>query len=111
MATQDYKAISVTAKKRRADALVEEASVPIEQINKLPKDLTTISQDPKLFSQHEIEIINSEPEDILLKIRERIWTALEVTEAFCKAAAIAQQLVSFHDICDQHRYNRVYGSN
>lgn len=93
MAAQTYKDISAIARQRRHDALAGEAKLSASQLRDLPKDVTHISRDLKVFSQDEIEIINSEPEDILLKISERIWTALEVTEAFCKSAAIAQQLV------------------
>jgi len=93
MAAQTYIDISTTAQQRRKDALAREAQLPASQLEGLPKDVTNLSRDLKVFSQAEVEIINSEPEDILLKIKERIWTALEVTEAFCKSAAIAQQLV------------------
>lgn len=62
----------------------------------LPNDLTTFSLQAGLYTIDEIEILQSEAEDILQKIRHRIWTAVEVTEAFMKAAAVAQRLVSLN---------------
>lgn len=65
----------------------------IEEGN-LPNDLTDYSFKSGLYTTEEVEILQSEAEDILQKIRDRIWTSIEVTEAFMKATAIAQQLVS-----------------
>lgn len=92
MAT-DYRDIAAIAKQRRADALSKEPLLSDEILKAAPQNVTHLSRDLSIFSQDEIEIINSEAEDILLKIRERIWTSLEVTEAFCKSAVYAQQLV------------------
>lgn len=97
MASTDYKELSAIARRRRDHALIGEASLSADKLARLCKDVTGVSQDLTVFSQDEIEIINSEPEDIVLKIRQNIWTALEVTEAFCKSAAIAQQLVRTSD--------------
>ncbi len=93
MDIHNYKEISRVARERRDKAIPSTYLLPEDILSKLPKDLTAIPKSSKHFSHEEIEIIESEAEDILLKIKEKIWTALEVTEAFCKAAAVAQQLV------------------
>ena|SRR2546421_2664897 len=55
------------------------------------------------YTTDEVEIIESQAEDILQKIRDRIWTSLEVTQAFCKAAALAQELVCQSLLPKRHR--------
>lgn len=60
----------------------------------LPNDLTAFSFKSGWYTMEEVEILQSEAEDILQKIRDRIWTSTEVAEAFTKAAAVAQRLVS-----------------
>lgn len=93
MPAQNYKEIAEIALKRREAAIPPEYLLPREKLDRLPKDLTTVPRDSGHFTHDEIEIIESEAEDILQKIKEKIWTSLEVTKAFCKAAAVAQQLV------------------
>ena len=89
----DYKTIASIAQKRRDAALASFYSPPTIPEEKLPKDLTNISRDSGWLTVEEVEIVESEAEDILLKVRERIWTAVEVAQAFCKSAAMAQKLV------------------
>ena len=93
MTTMNYKDISAIARKRRDAVLSSFFTVPNADEAKLPNDLTSYSLKSGFYTTDEIEIIESEAEDILQKIREQIWTSLEVTEAFCKAAALAQELV------------------
>ena len=93
MATSNYKDISTIARKRRDALLSSFYDVPSFDDSKLPTNLTAYSLECGYYSTSEIEIIESEAEDILQKIRDRLWTSLEVTEAFCKASALAQQLV------------------
>lgn len=60
-----------------------------------------ILQVPKtcgILTEREISITeDNDAVDIVEKIRQQELTAEEVTVAFCKRAAIAQQLVSLHD--------------
>jgi amidase len=46
-----------------------------------------------LLSSKETVIINSDTEVILENLLSRKWSAVEVTTAFCKSAAVAQQMV------------------
>lgn len=88
-----YEEIGERARARRENSIPKHYLLPDEVLARLPKNVTSIARTSKHFTYDEIEIIESQAEDILLKIRERIWTSLEVTGAFCKAAAVAQQLV------------------
>ena len=93
MEGKPYKEIGAIARERRDKSIPSAYSLPVETVSKLSRNITTVPKTSKLFTHEEIEIIESEAEDILLKIKEKIWTSLEVAEAFCKAAAAAQQLV------------------
>jgi amidase len=90
---QNYKRIAEIALKRREAAIPDEYLLPKAALINLPQNLTTIPRTSGHFTTAELEIIESNAEDILLKIKERKWTSLEVTKAFCKAAIVAQQLV------------------
>ena len=94
MALPNYKEIASIAKQRRDVACPSHYLIPDHKLSDLPKDVTSVPLKSGHFTHNEIEIIESEAEDILQKISETIWTAVEVTDAFCKAAAVAQQLVS-----------------
>ncbi len=56
-------------------------------------DVTNVHADTGLFTAAQLEIISSSAETILTKVAEGGWTAVEVTEAFCLSASVAQQLV------------------
>jgi amidase len=89
-----YHEISTIARQRRNTALASfHESFSIEK-SALPNDLTAFLFNSRCYTTDEVEILQSEAEDILQKIMDRIWTAVEVAEAFMKAAAVAQQLVS-----------------
>lgn len=90
----DYKSIAADAQKRRNESLPQSYLLPPYHLKDLPRNVTAVATNARHFTTEELEIINSQAEDILIKVRERIWTAREVTEAFCKAATVAQQLVS-----------------
>ena len=94
MATALYKEISAIARKRRA-ANIEAfyPDIPTAEEAKLPQNLRQYALSSGFYTTDELEIIQSEAEDILQKIRDGIWTAVEVTSAFCKASAYAQSLV------------------
>ena len=93
MASTTFKDISAIARKRRDAVISSFHTVPKVDESTLPNDLTSYSFKCGYYSPKETEIIESEAKDILQKIRDRKWTSLEVTKAFCKAAALAQELV------------------
>jgi amidase len=94
MADTDYRTISKIAQKRRATNIAAYFATPPVDESDLPNNLTEYSLKSGYYTIPELEIIHSEAEDILQKIRDRIWTSLEVTQAFCKAAAYAQSLTN-----------------
>ncbi|KAF1954632.1 amidase [Byssothecium circinans] len=57
-------------------------------------DVTTFPQNSGWFSQKELEITGSSASYVLKKIASKAWSAEEVTRAFCKSAAAAQQLTN-----------------
>lgn len=95
MSFQTYRDIAALAQQRRAANIPADYLLRDDIASKAPGNVTTIASTSGHFPNAEIEIVESEAEDILLKIRERIWSAVEVAKAFCKAAAVAQQLVYF----------------
>lgn len=93
MATSDYVQASATARKRRAaniSAFYKPPSWPEEH---LPTNLTEFGLKSGYLTPDELEVVESEADVILQKIQSKAWTSLRVTKAFCKASALAQQLV------------------
>jgi hypothetical protein len=107
---QHYKEIAAIALKRRESAIPKEYLLPESVLKNLPLDLTTIPRDSGHFAASELEIIETAPEDILSKIREKKWTSVAVTKAFCKAAVVAQQLVCFHFFLRLITKRMIFGS-
>lgn len=91
---QHYKEIAEIAQRRREDAIPKEYLLPENLLVNLPQNLTTIPRKSEHFTSNELSIIASEASDILERIRQQIWTSEDVTRAFCKASAVAQQLVN-----------------
>ena len=91
---QNYKEISAIARKRRAANIAAYFQPPTVEESKLPNNLTEYALKSGYYTTEELEIIQSEAEDILEKIANRIWTSLDVTKAFCKASAYAQELTN-----------------
>lgn len=95
MATLDYREASAIARKRRAANIAAFYKTPTWKEADLPKNLTAFSLKSGYYTNDELAIIQSEADVILDKIKTRSWTALEVAKAFCKASALAQELVCF----------------
>jgi amidase len=95
MMRQSYKEIAELALKRRDDAIPKELLLPKISLANLPRNLTTVPQTSGHFTSEELQIIETSAEDILSKIKSKKWTSLKVTEAFVKAAIVANQLVCF----------------
>lgn len=90
---QKYKEISAIARKRRDDLLAASCPIPDFEESRLPQDLRAVLKRPGVFTPNELTIIKSDAETLLRNIRERRWTSVEVTKAFCKSSAVAQKLV------------------
>ncbi|KAH8816260.1 acetamidase-like protein [Xylogone sp. PMI_703] len=91
---QDYKEAAAIALKRREDAIP--AEYLLKNISKadLPRNLTGIHKSSGHFTSDELQIIETEADDILSNIKTGKWTSLAVTKAFCKSAIVAQQLTN-----------------
>ncbi|EER27006.1 Amidase family protein [Coccidioides posadasii C735 delta SOWgp] len=91
---QTYKEISAIAQKRRDDAINAFFKVPDVREGDLPRDLRSFPKTSGLLSAEELEIINSDAETLLQRIKSRSLTSVAATNAFCKAAVIAQKLTN-----------------
>lgn len=90
---KSYKAVAAVAQRRRDAVLSSFYDLSPIDVSSLPNDLTTFPRKSGLLSIEEVEIVESQAEDILEKLTTRIWSAVDVTQAFCKSASIAQRLV------------------
>lgn len=97
-AETSYQTISGIARKRRDAGIAPFFPKTNVDIATLPNNLTEWALKSGHYTTEELEIIQSEAVDILQKIRDQIWTCLEVTMAFCKASALAQELVSIASV-------------
>ncbi|KAJ5933748.1 Amidase [Penicillium verhagenii] len=57
-------------------------------------DVTTFPRESEFFTEFELEITSTPASEILSHITNGSWTSVEVTNAFCKTAAVAQQLTN-----------------
>jgi amidase len=69
--------------------LIPKEILPAESV----LDVTNFRKTSGLLTDKEIQITDAGAVDIVDKISKRLWSAEEVAVAFCKAAAIAHQLV------------------
>ena len=91
--SQRYKEVAAIAQKRRDDLLSSAYPLPEFEESSLSQDLRPALKTPGLFTSAELAIIKSDAATILQNVRERRWTSVEVTKAFCKSSAVAQKLV------------------
>lgn len=94
MEAQKYKEVSAIARKRREANIAAYFKVPSVDEASLPKNLTKYAMQSGYYTPNEQKIIMSEADEILENIATRKWTSLEVTKAFCKASAYAQELTN-----------------
>lgn len=90
----EWEIIRDECQKRRRDAIPTDFLLHENHVKALPKDRSTVVESSGHFTDPEIEIINTPARKIVANIKDGIWTAVGVTRAFCKSAAVAQQLVS-----------------
>lgn len=79
---------------RRRDAIPADLLLPETLLQSLPRDRSNVIKTSGHFTDAEIVIINTTARKIVANIQDKTWSAVEVTRAFCKSAAVAQQLVS-----------------
>ena len=92
-----YEQASAIARKRRAASIAAFYTTPQWPEAELPANLTDFSLKSGYYTADELAIVQSEADVILDKIKTKKWTSLEVAKAFCKASALAQELVNPND--------------
>lgn len=90
----EWEIIRDECRARRRDAIPTHLLLPEDLLQSLPKDRSCLLDTGGHFTAFELAIINSPAREIVANIRDKVWSAVEVTLAFCKSAAVAQQLVS-----------------
>lgn len=83
------------AQERREQQLPDEYRIPKD---KMPDDsvnnVLNFPRESGLFSDEELEITEISVPALLKAIEDKKWTAVQVTKAYCKRAAYAQQLLN-----------------
>lgn len=90
-----WKEISAKAQQKVLDDIPADWKVPQDALP--PADQANIVDFPAnsgRLSQLEVEITESLATEIVARLANTTWSAVDVTTAFCKRAAIAHQLVS-----------------
>lgn len=93
-ATMSWESIAATKRQALKDSIPSEWVIPADIFP--PEDQLDVSNFPKesgFFTERELEIIATTAPIILSHLASGSWTSEEVTKTFCKAAAVAQQLV------------------
>lgn len=78
-----------------AEWVIPPASLP--PIEKVDVDLSNFIAQSGFFSNSEVEILSSSAAQLLPRLAMGELSSEQVTTAFCKSAAVAQQLVSLLD--------------
>jgi len=94
---KDWKSISLARQSEINSAIPQAHRLPPAVIDGLqdPRNLISIPEICGILSQRELEITSTPcATKLLADIRNRVYSAVEVTIAFCKRASIAHQLVS-----------------
>ena len=94
---KDYRIIATEKRLQRSNKIPKDWLVPSTTLH----DATNLLEVPftcGILSATECEITSDyDATAVLEKLKSGIWSAEQVTVAFCKRAAIAQQLVSYPD--------------
>lgn len=95
-AVQDsWQNIAARKQAERASKIPSEWAIPASLVP--PADEDFVQDFPAksgLFTEKELLITDSTASEVVAKIANGEWTALEVTKALCKRASIAQQLIN-----------------
>ncbi|VDB83953.1 unnamed protein product [Peniophora sp. CBMAI 1063] len=95
MSANTWKSISERKLVERDGKIPTEWCIPSDKLPSASvRDVIPFARESGLFTARELEITESLATDIVTRITEGQWSSLEVTEAFCKRAAVAQQLLN-----------------
>ncbi|KAG2187198.1 hypothetical protein INT44_004870 [Umbelopsis vinacea] len=86
---------ATAAQERREKQLPDEYRIPKDKMpDASVKNVMNFPQESGLFSTEELEITELSVPALLKAIEDKKWTAVQVTKAYCKRAAYAQQLLN-----------------
>ena len=88
----DWKAVAAKRKEDIYSAIPSDYLIPSDLLK--GKSFINLYQTCGIFTERELLIISLTATNILKGIQDQILTAVEVTKAFCKSAAISHQAVS-----------------
>ncbi|KAI8933712.1 hypothetical protein NX059_009428 [Plenodomus lindquistii] len=92
---QNWEEVASAKRAALAELIPAEYRVPQDKLpSESQLDVTTWPKESGWFSSRELEIADSTASQILKHIASKTWTSEEVTRAFCKRAAAAQQLTN-----------------
>ncbi|OBA19582.1 amidase [Metschnikowia bicuspidata var. bicuspidata NRRL YB-4993] len=95
VSTLDYKSIALRKRQHRNAQFKKEWLVPeFELPTPETKDVSGWIENSDVLSEHELKITSASAEEIVSKIREGLWSAVDVTKAFCHRASVAHQLTN-----------------
>jgi amidase len=93
MAPLDYKVLAAKEQRRRDSTFPEwYFELPDPPADVL--DMTPLPEKSGILSANDIKITNLDATAVVEAIRAKKWTCVEVMEAFCKRAVLAQKYVS-----------------
>lgn len=102
MSEQLWEQIAARKRKALAEQIPLEYRIPQHLLPSDDQlDVTSFPKESGWFSERELEITESSVAQIAKNIASKAWSSEEVTRAFCKRAAAAQQLVWTQDLCDR----------
>ncbi|GAB7346666.1 hypothetical protein MBLNU459_g1794t1 [Dothideomycetes sp. NU459] len=93
--TKDWRTIAEAKRTALLASIPQEWIIPGEVLPSEDQlDVTSFPTQSGFFTERELEITSSKIPYLLEKIHSAAWTSEEVTRAFCKRAAVAQQLLN-----------------
>ncbi|CAF1403491.1 unnamed protein product [Rotaria magnacalcarata] len=93
--THDWEEKAIKKRSSLLDLIPQEWRLPESILTALPNDCTMIPAQCGILSELDLEITEiNEIDELVHRIAEGRYTAVEVTTAYCKRAAIAHQLVN-----------------
>lgn len=93
MAPLDYKVLAAKEQRRRDNTFPKwYFELPDARADVL--DMTPLPEKSGILSAKDIEITRSDGTAVVEAIRAKKWTCVEVVEAFCKRAVLAQKYVN-----------------
>jgi amidase len=93
MGPLDYKVLAAKERKRR-DSTFPEWYFKLPDPSADVLDMTPLPEKSGILSDTDIAITNADATAVVQAIRVKKWTCVQVMEAFCKRAVLAQKYVS-----------------